>query len=629
MFVNGTIGSLSARAAEQVAAPPYKLTIVLDVAKNRVLTEVFGQQVERELREGLQAALGDLASVDVVRKHPKLEEARKDGLKRSLDSWKEQSDTKTHFVLVDLVNNQYEIRARQHDGPTGMASPVVRTDRTPDRAFVARAAALLIEQDFGFTATFRSWPRVDNELNQPQNVPLDLLGAGLGVPLSRWVKPGDVFTVVQMFNDGRAPIPVVDSLVQIQDAPRDDAPDTACVGKLFWRNRSPSEDSRHALYRCVKLGAVRAPVRLRILQHKPDRTVAPLQATIEVRRSSFKGEEGSVVKGGSDPVFGEFTTAPRTDVPPYDRVAFITIISGGKVRAYLPLPLVDDQTVTVPVSVNAEQVDALAERLESWQRDVDDAWRVQVGVFEDLNEMSRKANTPSEKVVARAQSGLKRITDDFDRLAVERQQLMAEVAGRKVDTSRQDSVLNALKEGVKKLSDYADKQDKIMKEESRPERRTARSELEDANLAEERADYDKAIELYRKGLAVIDDPGRRKHLEKLEREWMTRDEEHLQARKFVYQTLPKLDTAGLEQEMDNIRKALQVFKSAGDYRSSNKLRIALQDQIVRVTKEGDSLKPDLREEDVKPAERVKKVNPQLLQLAKDTVSFLETASKDD
>ena len=44
---------------------PYELTIVLDVGKHRILTEVFRQQIRRELRDGLQAAFGDAVRVVV------------------------------------------------------------------------------------------------------------------------------------------------------------------------------------------------------------------------------------------------------------------------------------------------------------------------------------------------------------------------------------------------------------------------------------------------------------------------------------------------------------------------------------------------------------------------------------
>ena len=74
---------------------------------------------------------------------------------------------------------------------------MVRRDRTRDRDFVAKAAALLIKQDFGLLGTFDSWPAED-EPGEDKPVAVNLKGAGLGVPLDRWIKKGDVFAVVQM-----------------------------------------------------------------------------------------------------------------------------------------------------------------------------------------------------------------------------------------------------------------------------------------------------------------------------------------------------------------------------------------------------------------------------------------------
>jgi hypothetical protein len=625
-FVLALAAPAFSRAAEPGSGTPYKLTVVLDVAKNRVLTDVLRQQVERELREGIQAALGDLATVDVVRDHPKLAEVRSQGLKRALDSWKERSEVKTHFVLIDLVNNQYEIQARQHDGPTGVSSPVVRADRTPDRAFVARTAALLIKQDFGFTGTFRSWPAVESLLNQPQEVQLDLLGVGLGAPLSRWVKPGDVFSVVQMFSD-KPPQVVPGALVQIKDGPREDAPDTSCVGNLFWRHERPHEGADHAGYRCVKLGTIQAPVRLRILQQKTDNSLVPLQASVEVRRVSFKGDEG-VFKGGSNPS-GFFTTATRADVPPYDHVAFITISSGGKVRVLLPLPLVDDQTVPVAVRVITEQVDVLAEKFDHWQRQVDDAWLLQVNVFENLKEMAAKAGTSREKIVEYAQSGLKRTSDDFANLNQEKNQIGREPPSRRGEMKRLEAVLHELNKGEKMLAEFTASQEKIVKEESRPEMKTAKAELADAQLAEQRADYDQAIELYKKAVPVLKTPDLEKHLAKLDQDWVPKGETHEKARKFIYETFPKLDTPGLDREMDRAKKALEQFKEVRDYLSPKKLILATTVHLSRVKKETEEIKPDLNEADDKTGQRLAKVSAELKKLLEESSAFLQTAGKDD
>src|SRR5262249_45167336 len=138
---------------------PYRLQVVLHVAEHPLLTEVFREQVRRELGDGLQAALGELARVEVVTQHPRLADVLERGLGRSLDGWRERSDVKTHFVLLDRSGVHYEVRARQYDGTVGVPSPVVRHDRTRDRAFVAKAAAQLIQHDFGAVGTVRTEPK--------------------------------------------------------------------------------------------------------------------------------------------------------------------------------------------------------------------------------------------------------------------------------------------------------------------------------------------------------------------------------------------------------------------------------------------------------------------------------------
>ena len=117
----------------------------------RLLTHTPEQLGKAPLHRG--SALGNLGTVDVVTKHPLLKEVHKHGLLRALNGWKKPSPFKTHFVLVGFSGVHYEVRARQHDGLTGLNTPVVRRDRTRDRAFVARTAALLVERDFGLLGT--------------------------------------------------------------------------------------------------------------------------------------------------------------------------------------------------------------------------------------------------------------------------------------------------------------------------------------------------------------------------------------------------------------------------------------------------------------------------------------------
>src|SRR5436305_1147134 len=66
LFVSAVVGVLclgseAFAALDADAKKPYQVTVVLHIAEHRLLTKDFRDRVEREIRDGLQAALGDLA----------------------------------------------------------------------------------------------------------------------------------------------------------------------------------------------------------------------------------------------------------------------------------------------------------------------------------------------------------------------------------------------------------------------------------------------------------------------------------------------------------------------------------------------------------------------------------------
>src|SRR5262245_31687339 len=81
--------NLSVQAAlDPETRTPYRFQVVLHIAKHRLLTEEFKDEIERQLRDWLQDDLGDMAQVEVLRQHPRLDEIEKSGL-QALDGWKE------------------------------------------------------------------------------------------------------------------------------------------------------------------------------------------------------------------------------------------------------------------------------------------------------------------------------------------------------------------------------------------------------------------------------------------------------------------------------------------------------------------------------------------------------------
>src|SRR5262245_24686441 len=90
---------LAAPARASDLKDPCKVRLVIDFAKHRLLTDVFKQRVAEQLGDGLQAALGPLAKVEVTTTHDKLDDIRTRGVDKALAAWRERSEYRTHFVV--------------------------------------------------------------------------------------------------------------------------------------------------------------------------------------------------------------------------------------------------------------------------------------------------------------------------------------------------------------------------------------------------------------------------------------------------------------------------------------------------------------------------------------------------
>src|SRR5262249_23098864 len=155
-------------------------------------------------------------------------------------------NTKLHFVLIDFVDDQYQIQARQYDGTTGLASRVVRRDRTADREYVSRLVLSLVDRDFGLVGTVGS-------KEAGGRVRVDLKAGGMGGELGRWVKKGEVFAVAEISRIGTGLRSRREDwmLLRVEEEPRDGA----CVCRLFHRFGKPLVGGPSVLgYRCLKLG---------------------------------------------------------------------------------------------------------------------------------------------------------------------------------------------------------------------------------------------------------------------------------------------------------------------------------------------------------------------------------------
>jgi len=619
------------RPAESDAKTPYELQVVLHMADNPSLTDVFYDRVERELRDSLQADFGDLVNVEVVRKHPLLKDIPEKGLASALKTWQERNGVKTHFVLIDFNGVDYEIQTCQYDGVTGQPNPVVviekdrniivRKERKRDREFVAKAAALMVERDFGLIASFPSWPQGKTK---PQEVRLEFKASALA-PLDLWVKKGDVFGVVQVPNGNGASQMIPDAVVLIQEPPKDGA----CTGQLFWRYGLP--EPGNVSYRCVKLGTASGPLRVRVVKATgPNNVLGPVDVGLQVRRNGFTGEDQSVLK--VDTHAGLFDAAsPKLDLGAkgvFDQVAFVSVVEGVKatVRAEVPVPLLTDQPYLIKLT-NQPDADTVADlSKDAWKRKVNESFGAVEYVIREIQELATKEATGTRsEIIKKAQGGLERAQDDYPRLIAKRDELFKTPTPADTrDLKEMNKLLGEIKKRMDELNLFVVKQQELERDEKDPKRLEWIAKIEQGKLLEKELELGKAIALYEKVPPDFAPPGLKERIAQLHKLWDTNDEKYRLARNFIYDVFPTLeDSAALQPRLGEAFKAFEECKRVKDVIAAQKLLAGIGLLLPRLAKEGEQLNPRLNPEDDLPAQRLQKVGAEMEKLLNDVKSYLE------
>jgi hypothetical protein len=616
------------RTAESDAKTPYELQVVLHLADNPSLTDVFSDRLQRELKDSLQADFGDLVHVQVVREHPYLKDVLEKGLANALKAVQGRDGIKTHFVLIDFNGVDYEIQTCQYDGVTGQPNPVVviekdrnvivRKEKTRDREFVAKAAALLVERDFGLIASFPSWPQGKTK---PQDVRLEFKGSALA-PLERWVKKGDVFAVVEVPNGNATSDIVPDAIVKIQEAPKDGV----CTGQLFWRYIRPAAGG-NVNYRCVKLGTASGPLRLRVVKESgPKKNLAPVDIALQIRRNGFSGEDLTMLQ--VDTRGGSFDSAnPKLDLGAkgvFDQVAFITVMAG--VRAEVPVPLLTDQPYLIKLTNQKDAETGADLNKVAWTRRVNELFGAVEYVIDDIQKLAAKEGTRAE-IIKKGQEGLEQASDAYPQLLAQRDELFktpTAAEARELQMAMNPR-LNHIKKRMEELTDFLAKQQALEKEEKDPERLEWIAKIEQGKkLLEKDLEYGKAIALYEKVPAKFAPPDLKAHIAELHKLWDTDDGAYRKARTFIYDEFPVLkDSAALKPRLGDAFRAFEECKRVKDVIASQKLLAGIGLVLLRLAKEGEDLNPRLRQDDEEQAKRLQAVGAELEKLLNDVKSYLE------
>ncbi len=536
--------SASAQAAlDAEVNTPYRLSVVLHVREHPLLTRngVFTDRLKQELRDALQRDLGSAASVEIntTGKHPLLNEILQRGW-TALDNQQPAEASKTHFLIVDYVDGQYEIQARQIDGSTGMVS-VLRRERTPDRQWVPRLAALTVAQDFGVIGTLEEKETIG------KSVRLKIKGSALESQAVR-VAPGDIFALAlirQMPDGGQRGIRIPDTLLYVTESREGEF-----VARRFDRFDPPRPDRTTLGYRAIKLGTTQAPLRLRVINRQTGEPVPGCAVSV-----SRGGSETDREQLGATNNQGRINSRDT-----YRNVAFVWLYLQGQLRAQSPIPLLTDQVVDFPIAVtkDVEELARLKYVYDRWRGKVNEtgtqlrAQLVDIQAEDDQDKVQEAAKK-AQALADLLKEDLGRHRADFEEL-----KKAASAAGPKAKPyfNEGEQLLALLAARHKGVLDYVQ-----LLQNPTPARKFLRQgRLRLASDAPE-----EAIDLFKRSLKEDpNQPAVAAAVKRLEAGWKIKNDRHKDARTFIYEVWPNLKLEDMPKRMQEANRALQLCQANED-----------------------------------------------------------------
>lgn len=575
----------------------YQWRVVIQAQPHPLLGPAFRDQLRRDLLAALQPALGPLGTVEVIdlddlpadRRDPVIQDFVSKGF-TALDAPRDLSGVKTHFLRVEVRDGAYHLEARQHDGFTGLPSPVVRKQAVPAPALVGRAAGLMVDRDFGLAGTVEpGW--------RPDEATVKFRGAALG-PVGRLVQPGDILAVARVSRSTRAAAPVVRNaagrivsggaaaaaplvpaalpftLLRVKEVGADGTAKCQLLTGYKGGAFPPARDV--AGFRVLKLGTVAAPVAVQL--KSADGTKASA-AGVQVKATD--AEAGFAAEGDAR----DFLNADDKDGVyragrPLKGVACVTVSLGATRSARFPVPVLGPDPVALPF-----EVDAAAEERAVFERAVlaassrtADAKTAQTLCFLEVADLMKKGK--NRQALERASAGVDAARAAADVLGEEVKELKEQAskgpAGAEKLLDTVDRQLKALRdanaqleEGVKGLKRAEGKADAGAGAAVKAEEL---NKLIALYLAQGRAD--EALEVYAQLVTLVpNDAEVKARRDKLAAEWAPKGDGHKKAREFLLKDWPKLATVGdLKDGLAQLRQAVELCKQAGDKYAFRQLR---------------------------------------------------------
>jgi hypothetical protein len=422
-----------------------------------------------------------------------------------------------------------------------------------------------------------------------------------------------VFGLVQVGADGRPAARLHWSILQAEAPPGEDG---ACSCKLFPPQQRPLVG---AGYRCLKLGTVKAPVRVRVVEAGRQPPRAPENVVIYIGRTGFTRADSDAHVPDPDGFYS--TEKEKEDKALYEGVAFVTVTQAGQVRTQVPLALVDDRTITIPIKLGGEPSEFLTNR-RLWEQGMLNDQLMLADLFRSLNDDLNKPDKV-EASLARARKAMDGLNQRLPLYAEERDELAKAKGAAANSLAKGDRVLADVKKGRDDLQDFVGRVDNILKEQNGPDGREAKASLEQAQNLERAGEYGRAIELYEQVLAKAKDAKLSERLPKLKAAWETKDDNHRKARAFIFETWPKLESPALmKQRIRSAQDALAVCRAAKDPLGPRRLLAVANLHAKQLGKQLGELAPEANEQDREPAQELSEVLDSLAKLIEEATKVV-------
>jgi hypothetical protein len=543
---------------------PYDVRLIVHADPHPLLTNLFVEEFVRDLGDTLQHDLGQAARV-----HPEICNEKPDGTEykdsalrlmqavvqrgwTELDKGQPVGAAKIHLIRLIYSDGEYEVQSRQVDGDTAFVSPLRKT-KTADRQWVTRLAALQVAQDFGLCGEITS-------INA-QTIRIQLRAGGLGVPQTIRIGQGHIMalTRVNSNSNGIASTPITETLAFVTNV---DAVRGEVTARVYSRLKEPfKKDKQTVDFRAIKLGTRVVPLQLRVVDTERNPLVG----------YSVSHFPGGYENAGSEPLGATDNQGQVTSRDPIHHVAFVQVDVAGVGRIDTPVPLLDDQPITIQID-NTKLAQTLTIAKFDFTRWLERAGRIQENFEVDWADVERLLKEGrSKEALEKANTILKQLTDDTQSLTTELnkiKQILSDPEAQKQKSVKDlitlgDSLLKRLTDSVKGIRDR-------VKEELNPS--PERQLWIQAQKAQDEGDIDKALELMSQSLKLnANQPTLLKDYSKLKRHWQIRsgDADHQKARDFAVNVWNnkkrKLDWIEIAKELENAESYLTDLEQRKDY----------------------------------------------------------------